>query len=167
LVVGAACCFWLLHNGGALLSVAPPQAVLQAPSAESYVAAVVVRSGKSDSLARSTHPMIERVVEADAFGATDRAARAPASDAPAKPAHNTGRPTRVAQTVSYFAPQPDRARSTDLVNEANSKSHMRLAALESPAPGSRTTFDPIVRRIPPDGDPKTALIDFQTAPFPL
>jgi len=166
LVVGAASCFWLLHNVGVPLSVAPPQAVLQAPSTESYVAAVVVRSGKSDSLARSTHPMIERVVEADAFGATDRAARAPASDSPAKPAHNTGRPTRVAQTVSYFAPQPDRARSMDLVNEANSKSHMRLAALESPAPGSRTTFDPIVPRIPPDGDPKTALIDFQTAPFP-
>jgi hypothetical protein len=167
LVVGAASCLWLLHNVfDAPLSAAPPQAVLQAPSTESYVAAVVVRSGKSDSLARSTHPMIERVAEADAFGATDRAARAPASDAPAKPAHNTGRPTRVAQTVSYFAPQPARARSTDLVNEANSKSHMRLAALESPAPGSRTTFDPIVPRIPPDGDPKTALIDFQTAPFP-
>jgi hypothetical protein len=161
LVVGAASCFRLLHDVGGLLSVAPKQAVL-APSTESYVAAVVVRSGKSDSLARSTHLMIERVVEADAFGATDRAARAPASDAPAKPAHNTGRPTRVAQTVSYFASP----RSTDLVNEANSKSHMRLAALESPALGSRTTFDPIVPRIPADGDPKTALIDFQTAPFP-
>jgi hypothetical protein len=68
--------------------------------------------------------------------------------------------------VSYFAPQPDRARGKDPVNEANSKSAMRLAALENPAPRSRTTFDPIVPRIPPDGDPKTALIDFQTAPFP-
>jgi hypothetical protein len=167
LVVGAASCFWLLYNVfGAPLSVAPPQAVLQAPSTEGYVAAVVVRSGKSDSLGRYTQPMIERMAEADAFGATDRAARAPASNAPAKPANNTGGPTRVAQTVSYFAPQPDRARGKDLVNEANSKSPMRLAALESPAPRSRPAFDPIVPRIPPDGDPKTALIDFQTAPFP-
>ena len=43
---------------------------------------------------------------------------------------------------------------------------MQLAALENPAPRSRPAFDPIIPRIPPDGDPKTALIDFQTAPFP-
>jgi hypothetical protein len=166
LVVGAASCFWLLYNVLGAPSAAPSQAILQAPATEGYAAAVVVRSGKSDSLARSTHPMMQRMAEADAFAATDRAARAPAPDALAKPANNTGGPAKAAQTASYFKPQPDRARGKEPVEQANSNSFMRLAALESPAPRPRSTPDSIVPRIPPDGDPKTALVDFQTAPFP-
>jgi hypothetical protein len=157
LVAGAASCFWLLYNVfGAPALVAPPQAILQAPSTIGYGATEVVRSGKSDSLARSTRPMMQRMAEADAIGATDRIARAPVPDAPARPANNTGGPTRVTQAPSYFAP----------LKETRSKPLMQLAALENPAPRSRPAFDPIIPRIPPDGDPKTALIDFQTAPFP-
>ncbi len=156
LVVGAAGCFWLLYSVfGTPSLVAPPQAILQAPSANGYAATEVVRSGKSDSLARSTRPMIQRMAEADAIGAIDRAAPVPAPDAPARPANKIGASTRLAQT-SYFAP----------VKEAKSNSFMQLAALENPAPRSRTAPNPIIPRIPPDGDPKTALIDFQTAPFP-
>jgi hypothetical protein len=167
LVVGAASCFWLLYNVfGAPLSVAPSQAVLQAPATEGYTAAVVVRSGKSDSLARSTHPMMQRTAEADAIGAIDRIARAPAPEAPARPANNVGGSAKAAQASSYFAPEPDRARDKDPVKETKNKPLMRLAALESPVPRSRTAFDPVIPRIPPAGDPKTALIDFQTAPFP-
>jgi hypothetical protein len=168
LIVGAAGCFWLLYNVfGAPLSVAPSQAVLQAPSTESYTAAVVVRSGKSDSLARSAHPMMQQLDQADAIGAIDRIARAPVPDAPAKPANISGGSTRVAQPSSYFAPVPDRARGKDLAKDTNGKPPpMRLAALENPAPRSRSTFDPVIPRIPPDGDPKTTLVDFQTAPFP-
>jgi len=167
LIVGAAGCFWLLYNVlGSSLSVAPSQAVLQAPSTESYAPAVVVRTGKSDSLARFAHPMMQKLGEADAIKAIDRVALGPAPDAPTRPANNSGGSTRVAQPSSYFAPVPDRARGKDLVKDTTSKSPMRLAALENPAPRSRSTFDPIIPRIPPDGDPKTALIDFQTAPFP-
>ena len=168
LIVGAAGCFWLLYNVfGAPLSVAPSQAVLQAPSTESYTAAVVVRSGKSDLLARSAHPMMQQLDQADAIGAIDRIARAPVPDAPAKPANISGGSTRVAQPSSYFAPVPDRARGKDLAKDTNGKPPpMRLAALENPAPRSRSTFDPVIPRIPPDGDPKTTLVDFQTAPFP-
>jgi len=101
LIVGAAGCFWLLYNVfGAPALMAPPQAILAAPSVESNGAAVVMRSGKSDSLARSIHPMMQQMARADAIGAIDRAALAP--EAPAKA--NTG-PTRVVQTPSYFAPQ--------------------------------------------------------------
>jgi hypothetical protein len=163
LVVGAAGCFWLLYNVfGAPLSVAPSQAVLQAP--EGYTAAVVDRSGKSDSLARSTRPMMQRTAEADAIGAVDRIARAPAPEAPTRPANNVGGPTRVDRASSYFAPEP--ARDKDPVKETKNKPLMRLAALENPTPRSRAAFDPVIPRIPPAGDPKTALIDFQTAPFP-
>jgi hypothetical protein len=159
LVVGAAGCFWLLYNVfGAPLSVAPSQAVLQAPATEGYTAAVVVRSGKSDSLARSTHPMMQRTAEADAIGASDRIARAPAPEAPARVANNVGGATRADRASSNFAPER--------VKETTNKPLMRLAALESPAPRSRAAFDPVIPRIPPAGDPKTALIDFQTAPFP-
>jgi hypothetical protein len=48
-----------------------------------YAATEVVRSGTSDSIARPTHPMIERMGEADAIGA-------PAPGAPASPANNIG-----------------------------------------------------------------------------
>ena len=129
LVVGAASCFWLLYSVLGAPSAAPSQAILQAPATEGYAAAVVVRSGKSDSLARSTHPMMQRMAEADAFAATDRAARAPAPDAPAKPANNTGGPARAAQAVSYFKPPPDQARGKEPVEEANSKPLMRLAGV--------------------------------------
>jgi hypothetical protein len=167
LIVGAAGCFWLLYNVfGAPALVAPPQATVQAPSTEGYAAVVVDRSGKSDSLARSIHPMIQHQAEADAIGAIDRIARAPVPDAPARPANSSGGSARPAQTESYFAPQPDRARDKDPGKDTKSKPLMRLAALENPAPRPRTTFDPIIPRIPPDGDPKTALIEFQTAPFP-
>jgi hypothetical protein len=45
---------------------------------------------------------------------------------------------------------------------------MRLAALENPGPVARprAAVEPVIRRIPPDGEAKTALVDFQTAPFP-
>jgi hypothetical protein len=167
LIVGAAGCFWLLYNVfGAALSVAPSQAVLQAPSTESYTPAVVVRSGKSDSLARSAHPMMQQLGEADAIKAIDRVALAPAPDAkPARPANNSSGP-RVAQSSSYFAPVPDRTRGKDPVKDTISKQPMRLAALEYPAPRSGSAFDPVIPRIPPDGDPKTTLVDFHTAPFP-
>jgi len=168
LIVGAAGCFWLLYNVfGGPLSVAPSQAVLQAPSTETYTPAVVVRSGKSDSLARFAHPIMQQLDKADAIGAIDRVARAPVPDAPAKPANSSGGSTRIAQPSSYFAPVPDRARGKDLGKDTNGKPPpMRLAALENPAPRSRSTFDPVIPRIPPDGDPKTTLVDFQTAPFP-
>jgi len=42
----------------------------------------------------------------------------------------------------------------------------RLAGLEMPAPRSRPALQPGIARIPPDGDARTALIDFKTAPFP-
>jgi hypothetical protein len=165
LVVGAAGCFWLLYNVfGAPLSVAPSQAVLQAPATEGYTAAVVVRSGKSDSLARSTHPMMQRTAEADAIGAIERIARAPAPEAPTRPANNVGGATRADRASSYFAPEP--AKDKDPPKETKNKPLMRLAALENPTPRSRAAFDPVIPRIPPAGDPKTALIDFQTAPFP-
>jgi hypothetical protein len=165
LVVGAAGCFWLLYNVfGAPLSVAPSQAVLQAPATEGYTAAVVVRSGKSDSLAKSTHPMMQRTAEADAIGAIERIARAPAPEAPTRPANNVGGATRADRASSYFAPEP--AKDKDPPKETKNKPLMRLAALENPTPRSRAAFDPVIPRIPPAGDPKTALIDFQTAPFP-
>jgi hypothetical protein len=159
LVVGAASCFWLLYNVfGTSLSVAPSQAVLQAPATEGYTAAVVVRSGKSDSLARSIHPMMQRTAEADAIGAIDRTARAPAPEAPARTANNVGGATRADRASSNFAPER--------VKETTNKPLMRLAALETTVPRTRPAFDPVIPRIPPAGDPKTALIDFQTAPFP-
>jgi hypothetical protein len=167
LLVGAAGCFWLLYGVfGAPISAGLPQAILQAPSTTAYAPAEVMRSGKSDFLARSTHPMIAHAAEGDAFAALERMAGTPAPDA-ARTA-KTSRAAIAAQSPSYFKPAPVKVAEDDRTKETKSQPLMRLAALENPAPVARprTALEPVIPRIPPDGDAKTALVDFQTAPFP-
>lgn len=185
LLVGAAGCFWLLYSVfGSPMLAAPSQAVLQspytdgyaavpssyaaAPSNNRYAAAEVVRSGKSDSLARSSHPMI-LAAGTDAAGAIDRAVRNAPDARPSAVNRIAGIPITRVQSVSYYAPQPVRARDKDpdKVNEAKSKSLTRVATLESVVPPPRTAPAQMIPRIPLDGDPKTALVEFETAPFPV
>jgi hypothetical protein len=167
LLVGAAGCFWLLYGVfGAPISVSSsPQAMFQGPSTTGYAPVEVMRSGKSDSLARSTHPMIIHAADGDAFGAIERIASAPAPDAA-----RAAKSARVAaQSPSYFKPAPVKVAENDWTKDTKSQQPlMRLAALENPAPVARprTAIEPVIPRIPADGDAKTALVDFQTAPFP-
>jgi hypothetical protein len=181
LLVGAGGCFWLLYSVfGSPMLVAPPQAILQAPYTDGYAAppsrdyavpastryavAEVVRTGKGDSLARSSHPMIVGT-KSDAIGAIDRVVRR-APDARPGTTYEVAAipaPARV-QSVSFYA--PERVKDREPLKEAKSKPLTRVAALESVAPIPRTMPAPMIPRIPLDGDPKTALIDFQTAPFP-
>jgi hypothetical protein len=186
LLVGAGGCFWLLFSVfGSPMSVTPSQAILQAPYTDGYAAAPssyaaapssnryavaeVVRTGKSDFLVTSTHPMIVGT-KGDAVAAIDRVVhRAP--DARPSATYDVASiptPARV-QGVSYYAPQPVRARDKepDKVNEAKGKSLTRVATLESVAPAPRTAPAQMIPRIPLDGDPKTTLVEFQTAPFPV
>jgi hypothetical protein len=163
LLIGAAGCFWLLFGVfGAPFAVAPP-AILQAPSTTGYAAVEVVRSGKSDSLARSAHPMIAR---GDAVVAIERVLRKRPPDAMAGAAGGIGGSTVSAQTSSFFEPEPDRMRDKDRIKATTGQPLTRLAGLEMPAPRSRPALQPGIARIPPDGDARTALIDFKTAPFP-
>ncbi len=164
LLVGAAGCFWLLYGVfGAAISPAPPQMTFQSASTTGYAPVEVMRSGKSDLLARSMHPMIVHAAEGDAFGAIDRIVGAPAPDVA-----RTAKSARAAPQPSYFKPAPVKVAENDRIKETKSQPLMRLAALESPAPVARprTAIDPVIPRIPTDGDAKTALVDFQTAPFP-
>lgn len=156
LLIGAAGCFWLLFGVFGAPFAVTPQAILQAPSTTGYAAVEVVRSGKSDSLARSAHLMIAR---ADAVVAIERVVRKRAPD-------DIGGSTVSAQTSSYFEPEPDRVRDKDRIKATTSQPLTRLAGLEMPAPRSRPALQPGIARIPPDGDARTALIDFKTAPFP-
>jgi hypothetical protein len=158
LLIGAAGCFWLLFGVFGAPFAVTPQAILQAPSTTGYAAMEVVRSGKSDSLARSAHPMIAR---ADAVVAIERVVRKRPSDA-----GDIGGSTVSAQTSSYFEPEPDRVKDKDRIKATTSQPLTRLAGLEMPAPRSRPALQPGIARIPPDGDARTALIDFITAPFP-
>jgi hypothetical protein len=158
LLIGAAGCFWLLFGVFGAPFAVTPQAILQAPSTTGYAAMEVVRSGKSDSLARSAHPMIAR---ADAVVAIERVVRKRPSDA-----GDIGGSTVSAQTSSYFEPEPDRVKDKDRIKATTSQPLTRLAGLEMPAPRSRPALQPGIARIPPDGDARTALIDFKTAPFP-
>ena len=159
LLIGAAGCFWLLFGVfGAPFAVAP-QPILQAPSTTGYAAMEVVRSGKSDSLARFAHPMMAR---GDAVVAIERVVRKRPPDA----AGGIGGSTVSAQTSSYFEPELDRVRDKDRIKATTSQPVTRLAGLEMPAPRSRPALQPGIARIPPDGDARTALIDFKTAPFP-
>jgi hypothetical protein len=163
LLIGAAGCFWLLFGVfGAPFAVAP-SAILQAPSTTGYAAVEVVRSGKSDSLARSAHPMIAR---ADAVVAIERVLRKRPPDAMAGAAGGIGGSAVSAQTSSFFEPEPGRMRDKDRSKATTSQPLTRLAGLEMPAARSRPALQPGIARIPPDGDARTALIDFKTAPFP-
>jgi hypothetical protein len=159
LLIGAAGCFWLLFGVfGAPFAVAP-QAILQAPSTTGYAPVEVVRSGKSDSLARSAHPMIARADAA--VVAIERVVRRRAPDA-----GDIGGSTVSAQASSFFEPEPDRVRDKDRIKATTSEPPTRLAGLEMPAPRSRPALQPGIARIPPDGAARTALVDFKTAPFP-
>jgi hypothetical protein len=163
LLIGAAGCFWLLFGVfGAPFTVAP-SAILQAPSTTGYAATEVVRSGKSDSLARSAHPMIAR---ADPVVAIERVLRKRPPDAMAGAAGGIGGSAVSVQTSSFFEPDPDRVRDKDRIKATTSQPLTRLAGLEMPAPRARPAPQPGIARIPPDGDARTALIDFKTAPFP-
>jgi hypothetical protein len=165
LLVGAGGCFWLLFGGAFGPSISPTeqQAILAAPSTTGYAPPEVVRTGKSDLLARTVHPMIEHLAGGDASEAIERIVSTPSSDGVRAP-----KSARLAsQSPSYFKPQTDRV-AADNDRAAKNQPVMRLAALESPAPVARPrpAVEPVITRIPVDGEAKTALVDFQTAPFP-
>ena len=102
-----------------------------------YAAAEVVRSGKSDSLARSTHPMMR------AHGRSRRVR----GDRPDRACSDAGRRRRDRRTTradprggsnaELFQTAAGSGEGQGPVKEAKSKPLMRLAALENPAPAPR------------------------------
>jgi len=160
LIVCLVSCFWLLTNEFSSLPAGASShiAVQARPAAGSLVA----NSGKLDSLAVSAHLIDSRPARRrDIVGAID-----PASEQAESPA------AIIARTWSIFESKPQRAsdEGSDPVKPAKGKPPVRIAALESPAPqiASRpwTALEPVLRRLPPPGEPKTILADFETAPFP-
>src|SRR5262249_8142941 len=138
-------------------------AIFAAPSTTGYAPPEVVRTGKSDLLARTVHPMVEHLAGGDASEAIERIVNTPSSDGARAP-----KSARLAsQSPSYFKPHTDRV-AADMDRSGKNQPMMRLAALESPAPVARPrpAVEPVITRIPVDGEAKTALVDFQTAPFP-
>jgi hypothetical protein len=172
LVGAAAGCFWLLYSVfGASDFAAPSQALLTpsytdgyaaAPSSDSYPVAEVVRSGKSDSLARSIH--LVSAAEGDAARAIDRVVRTRVPDARSKSGMELAavRP----QITSYYAPEREMAKTREPDRAKEAKALTRVATLESVPPSPRSALAPSVPRIPLDSEPKTDLVSFRTAPFP-
>jgi hypothetical protein len=176
LLGAAAGCFWLLYSVFGASDISAPQAAVAAPATDGYataplresypVVAEVNRSHKTDMLARYGHPVIVSSNEAEAVQAIQQMVR---TSAPAtRPTYVTASlpaENRV-QIPSYYAavreaattrPQPERVKET--------KPLTRVAALESVPVAPATPIQPVVPRIP-EGQTKTDLVSFQSAPFP-
>jgi len=178
LVVGAAGCLWLLYNEFGLSTAAPPtQVILQAPASKTYAPAVIVSSGKGDSLAASTHLRVDppAVQGKNVAAASDRNARASGRPSGAAVDDDGSPATVVARSWGVFESEPVRTKDKgrDRIKETNSKPQTRVAALEIPPPQIATRPRPapapegaLLPRITPEGEPKTILADFETAPFP-
>jgi hypothetical protein len=180
LVIGAAGCLWLLYNEFGLSTAVPPtQVILQAPASKTYAPAVIVSSGKGDSLAASTHLRVDppAVQGKNAAAASDRNARASGRPSGAAVDDGGSPATVVARSWGVFESEPVRTKDKgrDRIKETNSKPQTRVAALESPPPQIATRPRPapapapegaLLPRITPEGEPKTILADFETAPFP-
>jgi hypothetical protein len=179
-LLGAATgCFWLLYNVFGTSDIAAPQAAVQVaatdgfaatPLRESYPAvAEVVRSHKADMLARYGHPVIVSSNETEAVRAIEQMVRTSASPSRPAPTYVTASlpaENRV-QIPSYYAavreaattrPQPERLKET--------KAMTRVAALEGVPSIATAPITPVLPRLPLDGQPKTDLVSFQSAPFP-
>jgi hypothetical protein len=177
LLGAAAGCFWLLYSVFGTSDIAAPQTTVQAPATDGYAAAPlregyaavteVVRTHKADMLARYGHPVIISSSETEAVRAIQQMVR---TSAPAtRPTYVTASlpaENRV-QIPSYYAavreaattrPQPERVKE--------SKTLTRVAALEGVPSVPTTPITPVVPRIPLDGQAKTDLVSFQSAPFP-
>jgi len=173
LIAGAASCFWLLHGElGPPVATAPLEVLLQTPTTKIHDGVF----GKSESLAASTHPWIDPlqmsrdILQRDCVGAFDSSPPVCTSGRFTGPAgDNSGSLIiKVGGRWSGFGTESDLVNDGDLnqVKQTEGDLHSHFAAVESPA--SQTTIRrlSILHRIPPDGNQKTTLVDFGTAPFP-
>ena len=161
----------LRHRGHLKLSVQTPatDGYAAAPSRESSPAvAEVVRTHKADMLARYGHPVIVSSNEAEAVKAIDRMVRTSAPPTRPSQAYVTASlpaENRV-QIPSYYAAVREAATNRQPERVKETKALTRVAALEGAPSVPTTPITPVVPRLPLDGQPKTDLVSFQTAPFP-
>jgi hypothetical protein len=178
LIGAAAGCFWLLYSVFGTSDIAGPQAVVQTPATDGYAAAPsresspavaeVVRTHKADMLARYGHPVILSSNEAEAVKAVDRLVRTNAPPTRPSQAYVTASlpaENRV-QIPSYYAAVREAATNRRPERVKETKALTRVAALEGAPSVPTTPITPVVPRLPLDGQPKTDLVSFQTAPFP-
>jgi hypothetical protein len=140
-----------------------------APSRESSpTAAEVVRTHKADMLARYGHPVILSSNETEAVKAIDRLVRVSAPPTRPTQAYVTASlpaENRV-QIPSHYAVVREAATNRRPERVKETKALTRVAALEGAPTVPTTPIKPVVPRLPLDGQPKTDLVSFQTAPFP-
>ncbi|MBV9968947.1 MAG: hypothetical protein JO228_03100 [Xanthobacteraceae bacterium] len=178
LLGAAAGCFWLLYNVFGTSEMAAPPTAAEASATDGYAAASlresysavaeVVRTNKSDMLARYGHPVVVSSNETEAVRAIQQMVRTTAPPGRPAPTYVTASlpaENRV-QIPSYYAavreaastrPQPERGKDT--------KPLTRVAALEGMPAVPTAPIAPVVPRIP-EGQTKTDLVSFQSAPFP-
>jgi hypothetical protein len=152
LVAGAASCLFLLQgNWRSPLAVVAPAAVVSPVKSDARAA---MMDARTDLFAGGGR---------DLTGAIDRSAYVRTSSRPVLAVDDADSPAAVVarRWQGYLA---------EVLGPAPSEPRIRLASLESPPPRSviRTAFPPdrSIPRIPLDGNSKTALVDFATAPFP-
>jgi hypothetical protein len=178
LLGAAAGCFWLLYTVFGTSDMAAPQAAMQAAATDGYAAAAardnnrvvaeVVRTHKADMLARYGHPVIVSSNEAEAVKAIERMVRTSAPAARPAPTYVTASlpaENRV-QIPSYYAAVREAATNRQPERPRDTKAMTRVAALEGVPAVQTTPITPVLPRLPLDGQPKTDLVSFQTAPFP-
>jgi hypothetical protein len=178
-LLGAATgCFWLLYTVFGTSDIAGPQAAIEAPATDGYAAgqlresysavAEVVRTHKADALARYGHPVVVSSNETEAVRAIAQMVRTSAPAARPAPTYVTASlpaENRV-QIPSYYAAVREAATNRQPERPRDTKAMTRVAALEGVPSAPTTPIAPMVPRIPLDGQSKTDLVSFQTAPFP-
>ena len=167
--------FWLLYNVFGTSDIDAPQAAIAAPATdglaatplrESYPAvAEVVRTHKADMLARYGHQVVVSSNEAEAVKAIEHMVRASAP--PTRPAYVTASlpaENRI-QIPSYYAAVREAATTRQPERQKETKPLTRVAALGAVPSAPTAPIQPVLPRIP-EGQTKTDLVSFQTAPFP-
>ncbi len=178
-LLGAATgCFWLLYTVFGTSDIAGPQAAVEAHATEGYATAPlresypavaeVVRSHKADALARYGHPVMVSSNETEAVQAIAQMVRTSAPATRAAPTYVTASlpaENRV-QIPSYYAAVRDAATNRQPERPRDTKAMTRVAALEGVPSVTTPQIPPVMPLMPLDGQPKTDLVSFQTAPFP-
>jgi hypothetical protein len=178
LIGAAAGCFWLLYSVFGTSDMEAPQATVQASATDGYAAASlrdsypavaeVVRTHKADALARYGHQVIVSSNETEAVKAIEHMVRTSAPATRPAPTYVTASlpaENRV-QIPSYYAAVREAATNRQPERPRETKAMTRVAALEGVPSVPKTPITPVVPRLPLDGQPKTDLVSFQTAPFP-
>jgi hypothetical protein len=176
LIGAAAGCFWLLYNVFGTSDMDAPQAAVQTSVTDGYAAASlpdsspaeVVRSHKADMLARYGHPVVVSSNEAEAVKAIEHMVRTSAPAARPAPTYVTASlpaENRV-QIPSYYAAVREAATNRQPERAKETKALTRVAALGGMPSVPTAPITPVLPRLPLDGQPKTDLVSFQTAPFP-